>query len=135
MKILVLGNEFIEKDSLAKRVGSLLKEDFDVVEIRDSFQLMGELALQEEMGNGKWGVVILDVVKELDEVREIGVGDLRVDSILSAHDFDAGYVLALFGHDSGEPGLMGENVRIIGIPMEGDELETRKDVLKILLGI
>lgn len=134
VKIVCLGNEFVEGDTLAKEVGELLKDDFEIINVKDSFELMGALSERvddrvQEIEN----LVILDVVQGLEEVCELKVGDLRVDSITSAHDFDAGFVLALFGHDSGEPKLMGEDVRIIGIPMKGDVEKIRDEVLELIL--
>ncbi len=104
MKILCLGNEFIEEDSFAKEIGKeLAKKGFNAVDIKDSFQLMEELRKENE-------VVILDVVKDLQDVKLIDVNDLEKNKIISAHDFDAGFVLKLFD---------GKNIRIIGIPMKG----------------
>lgn len=127
MRIVCLGNEFIEGDSLAKKVGEeLVKEGFDVLNIKDSFELMGILASQgEAVSDGRKAddeIIILDVVEGLDEVREIGVEDLRVDSIVSAHDFDAGFVLR----------LLGERVGIIGMPRDGDAGGVLEKVLKII---
>lgn len=116
MKIVCLGNEFVEGDSLAVEVGAELKKrGFDVVFVRDSFELMEIVSSDDEF-------VILDVVEGLDCVRKIGVKDLRVDSIMSAHDFDASYVLK----------LLREKVRIIGIPRSGDVGGVILEVEKIL---
>ncbi len=41
MKIICLGNEFAEGDSLAKDVGGLLMGEYEVVNVKDSFELMG----------------------------------------------------------------------------------------------
>jgi Ni,Fe-hydrogenase maturation factor len=113
-KIICLGNEFILGDSLAKRVGELLN-DFEVVNVRDSFQLMTLLKETEDP-------VVLDVVQRLKEPRLIRVDELRNDSILSAHDFDAGYAIKLVGKD----------VKIIGIPTQGDVLAVKEKVLGLL---
>ena len=112
VKILSLGNEFIEIDSLGKLVGEKLKKDFEVVNIKDSFQLM------EILNECSEEIIILDVVKGLEKVKVINIDDLRGDSILSAHDFDAGYVLKLIGKD----------VKIIGVPMKGDLDEIERGV-------
>lgn len=116
VKIICLGNEFIEGDSLAKEVGESL-EGFEIININDSFQLMSVLREVEDP-------IILDVVQGLKEPQLIRVEDLRNDSILSAHDFDAGYVIK----------LMCEDVKIIGIPREGDVGEVREKVLGLLKG-
>ncbi len=115
LKILTLGNEFVEGDSLAKEIGELLKKDFEVVNVKDSFELMSLL-------NSKKDFVILDVVQGLNHVKEISINNLRNDSILSAHDFDAGYVLKLIGKD----------IRIIGIPQEGNKEDILEEVLELL---
>ena len=115
MKILTLGNEFISQDSLAKKIGEKLKKDFEIINIKDSFQLMTEL-------NKAQDCIILDVVKDLFEARVIKVEELKNDSIISAHDFDAGIVIKLIGKD----------VKIIGIPMSGDEEEIEKGVKSLL---
>ena len=111
VKIVCLGNEFVEEDCFAKEVGEMLKGDFEVVNVRDSFELMGIISevggRRSEVGEG---FVILDVVEGLSEVVRLKVEDLRADGIVSAHDFDAVYVLK----------LMDADVRIIGIPMSGD---------------
>ncbi len=115
VSIVCLGNEFMEGDSLAKEVGVLLKEDFDIINIRDSFQLM-------ELLNEREDIVLLDVVEGLTNVRELSVEEVRVDSILSAHDFDAGYVLK----------LVGSRVKIIGISSEGDLRRTKDEVVALI---
>ena len=117
VKVVCLGNEFVSGDSLAIEVGRTLEKDgFDVVYVKDSFSLMSFLSEEEDF-------VILDVVEGLDEVSWIGVEDLRVDSIDSAHDFDAGYVL----------GLIGEGVRILGLPRSGDAGEILEKVRELIV--
>ena len=118
-KILCLGNEFIKRDSLAKKIGWKLKEreDLEIINIKDSFQLMDILRERDKEKGGN-DFIILDVVKGLNEVKELGIDDLRQDSILTAHDFDAGYVLK----------LLGVKIKIIGIPMYGDEDKILREV-------
>ena len=118
VKIICLGNEFIEEDSFAKSVGEQLEDDFEIINIRDSFQLM-------EILNKESDFVLLDVVQELNEVCLLGVKDLRADAILSAHDFDVVYVLK----------LLGEDVKIIGIPTTGDLEEVKKKVIQLIRAI
>jgi Ni,Fe-hydrogenase maturation factor len=111
--ILVLGNEFIEEDSLAKKVA----KGIDGVKfVNDSFALMEELRDEKD-------VVIIDVVSNIKEVSLIGIEDLASGSILSAHDFDAGMVLKLLRPD----------VKIIGIPMRMNEEEAREKV-RVMVG-
>lgn len=115
MKIVCLGNEFVAEDCFAKEVGALLSKDFDVVNIKDSFELMGIVSEGSDF-------VLLDVAQGLDEVKVLRTGDLRADSITSAHDFDVAYVLKLLEKD----------VRIIGIPMSGDLEKTRDEVAVLI---
>jgi len=116
-KLITLGNEFIEEDSLAKKVGALLKNDFEIINIKDSFQLMTIL-------NETQNPIILDVVQNLQEPKIIPVENLRNDSILSAHDFDAGYAIK----------LVNKPVKIIGIPTQGNPNEIKQKVLDLLNG-
>jgi hypothetical protein len=114
-KIICLGNEFLEIDSLAKKVGVLLKETYEIIDIKDSFQLMTVL---QETPNP----ILLDVVKDLKEVQIIQQEKITSNAIISAHDFDVGYVLKLIGKD----------VKIIGIPMTGDAREIAEEVKKLV---
>ena len=104
-KILCLGNEFIKEDSFAKKIGEeLAKEGFEVINVNDSFQLMGLLKENND-------VIILDVILGLSEVRNIGIHELANNKIMTAHDFDASFVLKLFE---------GKDIKIIGVPMNGE---------------
>jgi len=114
-KLITLGNEFIENDSLAKKIGELLKDKFEIINIKDSFQLMTIL-------NEEKNPTILDVVQDLQEPKIIPTENLRNDSILSAHDFDAGYAIK----------LVDKPVKIIGIPMRGYAEEIKQKVLILL---
>ena len=116
-KIICLGNEFINEDSLAKKVGDLLKDDFEVVNIKSSFELISIL-------NSNKDIVILDVVLGLSNVKEISINELRTDSIVSAHDFDASFVLKLIGEN--------KKIKIIGIPMNGDVEKIKDDFLELI---
>jgi len=116
-KILCLGNEFIKEDSFAKKIGEeLAKEGFEVINVNDSFQLMGLLKENND-------VIILDVILGLSEVRNIGIHELANNKIMTAHDFDASFVLKLFE---------GKDIKIIGVPMNGELNEIKEIIKKIL---
>jgi len=117
MKLIFLGNEFIEEDSLAKKIGESLQEDFDVVNIKDSFQLM---SLLNEFSSEE--IILVDIIRGLKKAQIISSDDLRNDSILSAHDFDAGYVLK----------LIDKPFKIIGIPAKGNFEKIKEEVLNLL---
>ena len=107
-KILCLGNEFIREDSFAKKIGlELEKSGFEIVNIRDSFQLMEILNDTSDQDE----IIILDVVFGLEDVLILGVDELRDNKIITAHDFDASFVLKLFKD---------RKFKIIGIPMNGE---------------
>lgn len=119
MEILCLGNEFIKEDSLAKKVSyELVKEGFNIVFIKDSFELMDKINSGDDF-------IIVDVVKNLNEVKIISVDDLKNSKLLSAHDFDAGFVLKLTGSN--------KNINIIGIPVDSDFHCVKKDLEKYIL--
>ena len=80
----------------------------------------------QDVLNVKGDVVILDVVKGLDNARFVSIKDLKKREIFTAHDFDVGYFLKMLD----ENGII-SNLRIIGIPEKWDE-ETVKDVKKLL---
>ncbi len=116
MKILALGNEFIVEDSFAKKIGNSLRQDFDIIPINDSFQLM------EILNNPNEDFVLIDVVNNLKQVCEIKLNDLQTNSILSAHDFDATYILK----------LLNKKVKIIGIPMTGNLKQIKQKVIELI---
>ena len=118
-KILCLGNEFIEEDSFALKVGAQLSKELPEIQfinVKSSFQLMEFLNVYDD-------VVVLDVVSGLKEVKILGVNDLQESKIMTAHDFDAGFVIRLFENKS---------LRIVGIPMKGNVNTTKEHVKKLL---
>ena len=118
MRILCLGNQFLEQDSLAKEIGKVLSNEFSITNIKDSFQLIEEIESEERL-------VIIDVVENLEEVREIRIEDIRENQIMTAHDFDAGFVLK----------LLGKKIKIIGMPQKANKDKVLKEVREILRSI
>lgn len=110
MKLIVLGNEFVKRDSLAKEIADSIRE-LDFVHVKDSFELM-EIVKEKER------FIVLDVVEGLNEVKELTIDDLEVGGIVSAHDFDASFVFKLLKPD----------LKIIGIPMRGNLEKIMMDV-------
>jgi len=120
-KILTLGNEFIESDSLAIKVANTLKKEnpnLEFIHIKDTFKLME--ILKEENSQ----ITILDVAQNLTEPKLLNINDLQVNSITTAHDLDAGFVLKLLGNN--------KNIKIIGIPINGSEKEIKKKVKELI---
>lgn len=118
MKILCFGNEFVEEDSLAKNLADeLVVDGVDFVKC-DSFDgISGD-------------VVILDVVKGIDDVRLIPLGKIKDFHPVSMHDFDLGTELKL-RKSIGEI----NNVKIIGIPMQGDKEIIKQGIIKLIKDI
>jgi Ni,Fe-hydrogenase maturation factor len=114
MKILCLGNEFIEEDSFAKEIADELKKEFEIVFIKHSFELLNYR--KEKM-------IILDVVEKTEEVLQLKTHDLKNSRIITGHDFDAGFFLK----------LLDMNVAIIGIPMKGNKKKIKNQVREILI--
>ena len=115
MKVLCFGNEFVEEDSLAKKLADELK--IDGVEFIKCDSLEGI----------KGDIVILDVVKGLNEVRMIPLEKIKDFHPVSMHDFDLGTELKLRKAVK-EIG----NVKIIGIPMQGDLENIKQGIIKLI---
>lgn len=127
MKILCLGNEFIKQDSLAKKIGENLKnsqENIEIINIKDSFELLNYLQIKgsSQDPQDNQNLIILDVVENLTKPQLIKIDDLKQNKIISAHDFDASFFLK----------LIKTNIKIIGIPMEGDINKLSEDVIELL---
>jgi len=115
MKILVLGNEFIQEDSFAKEIAKELAQNHEIVNIKDSFQFL------DEIQNKSDELTIIDVVQNLQEVKILKINDLSENKILSAHDMDASFFLQLLNPD----------VKIIGLPQnprKDNKLEIIKNI-------
>jgi Ni,Fe-hydrogenase maturation factor len=120
MKILVLGNEFIKEDSLAKKLSIELKKEFkemEFININDFFQLLNYLQFKDIL-------IILDVVKDISFPKILKITDLKNKSIVNSHDFDAGFFLKLAGKE--------QNLKIIGVPVSGEISTIKKEVIKLL---
>ena len=113
--MLCFGNEFVEEDSLAKKLADELK--LDGVEFIKCDSLNGI--------NGD--VVVLDVVKGIDDVRLIPLEKIKDFHPVSMHDFDLGTELKL-RKSVGEI----NNVTIIGIPMQGNKEDIKQGITKLI---
>ena len=121
MKVFCFGNEFVKEDSLAREIADELKIDgVEFIKCESTPEFIRQ--------NGK---IILDVVQMLKEPRIISVDELaEPKTVCSLHDFDLGYELKLLK----EIGELGE-IKIIGIPMQGDKEKIKKEIKNLLLGI
>lgn len=115
MKILCFGNEFVEQDSLAKKLA-------------DEIKIKGiEFIKCDSLAGIKGDITILDVVKNLDEVRLIPLEKIKDFHPVSMHDFDLGTELKL-RKSVGEI----NNVTIIGIPMQGNIESIKQGIIKLI---
>jgi len=115
MKVLCFGNEFVEQDSLAKKLAGELK--IDGVEFIKCDSLEGI----------KGDITILDVVKGLNEVKLIPLEKIKDFHPVSMHDFDLGTELKL------RKAVNEINkVTIIGIPMQGNTESIKQGIIKLI---
>ena len=115
MKVLCFGNEFVEEDSSAKQLADELRMP-DV-----------EFIKCDSLDGIKGDVVILDVVKGLDDVRLIPLEKVKDFHPVTMHDFDLGTELKL-RKSVGEI----NKVTIIGIPMQGNKEDIMQGIIKLI---
>jgi len=112
-KLYVFGNEYLENDSFAGKVARQL-QDVELVYCRSPDDLL----------DAEEDVMILDVVKNITAPIIIDdISKLKVNNIISLHDFDLGYFLNLMRELD-----MDKNVKIIGVPMNGDDKKIAEKV-------
>jgi Ni,Fe-hydrogenase maturation factor len=120
MKIYVLGNTLVKKDSLPVRLMPILKKEFPDIEFiefepTEDFPKERALVILDTVINAKEVCLITDIDKIISE------------KAVSLHDFDLGYNLKLmkkFG--------MIESVNIIGVPPYFDEKKAISGIKRII---
>lgn len=118
-KIYCFGNEFIHDDSLAKIIVDEIS--YPGIEFVKSNQ-------PEDLMNEKGRIIIIDVVKDIDKVILItDIEQLKSRDLFTLHDFDLGYFLKLMQSMSTI-----KEVRIIGIPQQGDRELIKEGILEQL---
>ncbi len=117
-KIYCFGNEFVDGDSLAKKLADRLSvEGFEFIKCDSPDILMDNK-----------DILIMDVVRGINRPIMIeDINQLKDKKIVSLHDFDLSFFLQLLQ----QIGQLGK-IKIIGIPPEGDEEEIIKEVKNIL---
>lgn len=116
MKIHCLGNEFLECDSIAKKIA-------------DSLVIPGiEFVKTDSLEGIKGDIVILDAAEGIKKTMIITDLD-KIQTIypVSAHDFDLGTELKL----RKAMGEMGK-VTIIAVPMNGNEEKIKEEIQKLI---
>lgn len=120
-KIYIFGNPLLPFDSLpiklAPRLAAALPE-FEFIVVDPNENLKPE---NKEL-------IIIDAVEGIDEVVVINdIDKIKTEKIYSLHDFDLGYNLKLL-QKLGEL----ERVKILGIPMYGDETMVFEQLTRLL---
>ncbi|MBR9699163.1 hypothetical protein GOV09_01760 [Candidatus Woesearchaeota archaeon] len=111
--IYVFGNEFLAEDSFARKTSEYLN-DVHLIHCRSPDDLL------EADGE----ITILDVVKGIEKPIIItDVNQLQTRDIISLHDFDLSFFLTLLQNMG-----IGKNIKIIGIPMQGDAQKMAQEV-------
>ena len=117
--VLCFGNPDIKEDSLALELANeLVLEGYTFIKCTRA-----ELLLEYKNKN----IIILDVVKNLKDVREVSIESIAADKLFTVHDFDLGHFLKLMK----ELKLI-KNVKIMGIPQKGDKEKIKDDVIGLL---
>jgi len=122
MKTLVLafGNEYVKEDSLAIEISKELK--LDNIEVKRCHSVDDLYNYQDYER-----IFILDVVKDIEKTMLItDIDRIKGHKLYSLHDFDLGFFLKLMK----ELGMLKE-IKIIGIPQEGDKETIKEDIIKL----
>jgi len=119
MKIYCFGNEFLENDSLAKKIADEINiEGIEFIKCDSPT----DIVLEEKE------IIILDVVDGIDKTIIIeDINQLKDNKIFSLHDFDLSFFLQLMKKTE-----QINNVKIIGIPMRGNKENIKNDIIRII---
>ncbi|MFW6014471.1 MAG: hypothetical protein ACOCQG_04820 [Candidatus Nanoarchaeia archaeon] len=115
MKVFCLGNEHITQDSYAIKLGRELEfEDVDFIECQSADEFL-------EKVKGLKEIVVLDVAKDITDVKLVTNENIKSSKITTGHDFDIGFFMSLLKE-------MGElqKINIIAIPQK----EPDKNIIK-----
>jgi len=117
--VLCFGNEAIKEDMLAKELA-------DEIEI-DGIEFV-KCNSVDDLFSYSGNIYIMDVAKGIKKVTLIeDIKKLEANKLISLHDFDLGFFLKLMN----EIGKI-KNVKIIGIPMESNKEDAKKEAIQIL---
>ena len=118
--ILAFGNEYLQMDSLAKKIAPKLRDRNVKVFMCDS---------PEEITLHKPPIVILDVAEGITKPTLLKVEQLENSRIYSLHDFDLAYFLKLM-KEMNE--LNEKDITIIALPMDKEpEIEEIRRLLPV----
>jgi len=116
-KVYIFGNEYVNQDNFAHKVAGFFKKPFKHVHCESPDFLFD---------TKEKDITIIDVVQNIEEPLIIVDADqVMSNNIVSLHDFDLGFTLKLLKKLGKE-----KNIKIIGIPSEGDPEKIAKKVEK-----
>ena len=120
-KVLCFGNEYINEDSLAKKIVKELKiPGVEFILCNGA----GDI-LEHDLKD----VYIMDVMSGINDVVLLeDINRLKENRLITLHDFDVAYILKLLKEINHI-----KKIKIIGIPKSGDKKEIKDKVTKILL--
>ncbi|MCD6371505.1 MAG: hypothetical protein J7L39_02195 [Candidatus Aenigmarchaeota archaeon] len=121
LRILVLGNPLIKKDSLALEIAKEISDKFSEVEFVE-FDPIEELETDVP--------IFMDVVMGLEKVKLIEGEKFEVDKRFSLHDFGLEHLIELLK----KLGRL-KKVKVIGIPPDYPKEKAKKEVESILKSI
>ena len=124
MKILIFGNQLVEKDNLPVKLLPKLKSQFPNIEF---IHIDPTENLKKHITNKQ--LTIIDTIQGINKPQLITITDFAKlqTSKFSPHDFDLAYNLKILK----KIGLI-EKVQVVGVPMEMPEEEVFGEVCKIL---
>lgn len=107
MTVLVFGNPYLEQDNFALEVADRLLPEVECVKCTSPDDLLDYVGQQ---------IIILDVVKNIrDPILITNMDQIKSASLMSLHDFDVGYFIALLKNLDMLP-----TITIIGVPPQGN---------------
>lgn len=116
-KIYVFGNEYLVEDNFAGIVAK------DLLNIRQDIEII-HCTSPDDLLEATGDIIILDVVKNIQSPMIIkDISQLKVNKIITMHDFDLGFFLNLLKSVDDQ-----RNITIIGLPMTGDASRIAEEV-------
>jgi Ni,Fe-hydrogenase maturation factor len=122
MKILVFGNQLVEKDSVALRIMPKLQKKFPEIEFRE-FDAVEEL---EKEGPELFILDAVEGIKQCELITDLSVLQ-KTSRNVSMHDFDLGQTLVLL-HKMG----IVKKMTILGVPTNYGPGKATKEISRLI---
>ncbi len=126
MKIFCFGNPLIKEDRLPLEIADSLKKYFPKVKFVKAYSIEDvEDEIEKKEKNEE--IVIIDTVKNINEIKVLDENDIVLSKIYSLHDFDIGVYIKLMK----KFGKL-KSVKIIGIPQNYNKRKCIAELKKLL---